>query len=307
MRQNDPVLVEGAPAPAPSFAQRRAIVQAPSCPRADCAARGEAEMADDDVGARLRHRLGIFGAKDIRYRQHVLGMGQGDHLDLERIGHAGLLEIGTKQAVDEPDGREILHARKAQTLQFIEKGIEQAERVGPVDAGKHWRLLHDRQHLMRHLPNDFIGVTVGQHARERTTASHAIAARIIDDDQVDAAGLLAFRRQARPRAATDDRHAGAFHRLQPGEDRLALKSGHQALLARRGFIAENASTTASTNLESLMLASIRSILRRPVWRTVRSRASNNALSASGSQKAWPTASSIETPLSGSSNRTGPSI
>src|SRR3982074_2437626 len=138
---------------------------------------------------------------------------------------------------------------------------------------------------MHHLPNDFIGVAASPHARERTTADHAMAARIVDDDQVDSASLLAPRRQARPCAATDDRYEGAFHFLQPGEDRLALKSGHQAPLVRRGLIAENAPTTASTNLESLMLASIRSILRRPVWRTVRSMASNNALSASGSQKA----------------------
>jgi len=81
-------------------------------------------MVDDDVGARLCHCLGVLGVKDIRRRQHVLGMGQGDHLDLKRIGHAGFLEIGAKQAVDEPDGREILHACKAQTLQFIKKGIE---------------------------------------------------------------------------------------------------------------------------------------------------------------------------------------
>ena len=63
-----------------------------------------------------------------------------DHLDLQRIGHAGLFEIGAEDAVDQADGRKVLHAGEAQRLQLIEEDIHVAERIGAVDAGEHRRL-----------------------------------------------------------------------------------------------------------------------------------------------------------------------
>ena len=81
------------------------------------------------------------------------------------------------------------------------------ERVGAVDAGQHRRVLHHRQHLVRHLADDLVGVAVGQQAGERAAPGHAVAARVVDHDQVDAAGLLALGRQAGAGAAADDRLA----------------------------------------------------------------------------------------------------
>ena len=64
--------------------------------------------------------------------------------------------------------------------------------------------LHHRQHLVRHLADDLVGVAVGEQAGERAAPGHAVAARVVDDDQVDAAGLLALGRQAGAGAAADD-------------------------------------------------------------------------------------------------------
>ena len=44
-----------------------------------------------------------------------------DHVDLEPIAHAGLLEIGAEGAVDEADGRKVLHAGEAERLQVVEE------------------------------------------------------------------------------------------------------------------------------------------------------------------------------------------
>ena len=48
------------------------------------------------------------------------------------------------------------------------------------------------QHFAGHLHHDRVGVAVGHHAGKRAAAGHAVAAGIVDDDQVDAAGFLAF-------------------------------------------------------------------------------------------------------------------
>ena len=52
----------------------------------------------------------------------------------------------------------------------------------------------DRQHLAGHVHDDRVGVAVGHHAGQRPAAGHAEAARVVDDDQVDAAGLGALGR-----------------------------------------------------------------------------------------------------------------
>ena len=122
-------------------------------------------MADDDVRAGLRHRLGVVGGEDVRSGEHVLGVREGDQFDLERVGHARLLEIGAHDPVDQSDSREILHARKAQTLEVVEKRVEQAEGIGAVDAGENRRVLDHRQHFPRHVPHDLVGVAVGEQRR----------------------------------------------------------------------------------------------------------------------------------------------
>ena len=119
----------------------------------------------------------------------------------------GFLERLPHVAVEEPDGGEVLDAGESQRAQLLEKELRDDERVRAVDAGEHRRLLHDRQHLVGHLLDDLIGVAVGEEARRAAAPGHAIAAGVVDDEQVDAAGLFALGRQARAGAAADDRLA----------------------------------------------------------------------------------------------------
>ena len=42
-------------------------------------------------------------------------------LDLEAVAHAGLFEVGAERAVDQADGREVLHAREAKRLQLAQE------------------------------------------------------------------------------------------------------------------------------------------------------------------------------------------
>ena len=149
-----------------------------------------------------------------------------DHVDLEAVAHAGLLEALAHDAVEQPDRRKVLHAGEAERRQLGEELRHQHERVGAVDAGEHRRVPDHRQDLARHVLDDLVGVAVGEQAGRRAAPGHAIAAGIVDDDQVDAAGLLALGRQAGAGAAADDRHAALHHVAEPGEDVLARNHGH---------------------------------------------------------------------------------
>ena len=86
--------------------------------------------------------------------------------------------------------------------------------IGAVDAGQHRRPAHDREHFAGHLHDDRVGVAIGHQPGERAAPGHAVAAGIVDHDQVDAAGLLAFGRQPGAGAAADDRLAPGRHRAK---------------------------------------------------------------------------------------------
>jgi hypothetical protein len=129
-------------------------------------------------------------------------------------------------AIDEAHGGEVLDAGEAHGLQLIEEAVEDAEGVRAIDAGKHRGFLRHRQHLARHLHHDLIGVAIGEDAGERAPARHAVAAGIVDDDEVDAAFLLAFCREARARTPAHDGNAAALHLLELLHQGLAFKAGH---------------------------------------------------------------------------------
>ena len=65
--------------------------------------------------------------------------------------------------------------------------------------------LDDGQHLAGHVHDDRVGVAVGHQPGQRAAAGHAEAAGVVDDDQVDAAGLGALGREAGAGAGADDR------------------------------------------------------------------------------------------------------
>ena len=193
---------------------------------ADGAAGGEAEMADEDVGARLRHRHRILTGEHIGRGEHVHGGGSGDQLDLQSVAHAGLLEIGAEDAVDQPDGREVLDAGKAQSLQLAEEFVGDQERVGAVDAGEDRGVADHREHLVRHFDDDVVGVAISHQPGQRAAAGHTVAPGIVDHDQVDAAGLFGLGAEAGAGAAADDGAAGGDLAVQVAQDVLAGKSGH---------------------------------------------------------------------------------
>jgi hypothetical protein len=91
-------------------------------------------------------------------------------------------------------------------------------------------VLDYRQHLDRHLLDDLVGVAIGQQPGRRTPSRHAVASGIVDDDQVDATGLLGLGRQAGARAAADDRYAVGDHLAEFFQDLLARDGGHFPLM-----------------------------------------------------------------------------
>ena len=92
-------------------------------------------------------------------------------------------------------------------LELAQEDPHEPERVGPVDAGQHRHVPDDRQDLGGHLDDDPVRVAVGQQAGERAAAGHPVAARVVDDHQVGAAGLGHLGRDAGAGAAADDRDA----------------------------------------------------------------------------------------------------
>ena len=274
----------------PGVDQRRAVRELERGPGADRAAGGEAEVADHDVGAGLRHRRRVVLAEHVGRGQQVLGAGLGDHVDLEAVAHAGLLEVRPEDAVDQADRREVLHAGEAHRLQLVEEDVHEAERVGAVDAGEHRRAPDHRQHLGRHLDHDRVGVAVGEQAGERAAAGHAVAAGVVDDDEVDAARLLALGREPGAGAAADDRLAARDHAAELLQESGALEA-HRYLAPARAA-ARRPPCSARKALDGgggeggvVDVGRQPDELARAVWRTVRSSAANSAASAAGSWKA----------------------
>ena len=79
----------------------------------------------------------------------------------------------------------------------------------------------DRQHFARHFHDDGVRVAVRHQPGERPAAGHAIAARVVDDDEVDAARLFELGADARAGAAADDRLAAFDAFAESGQNFVA--------------------------------------------------------------------------------------
>src|SRR3984893_8172475 len=312
--EHDDVLVHRPGGGRPRVDERHAVPELERGLGADGAARGETEVADHDVGPRLGdvHRVLL--------RQHVGGgeqvalVGRADHLDLEAVAHAGLLELGADGPVEEADGREVLHPGEAELDEPSQEVVGDHERIGAVDPCQHRRPLHHREDLAGHVHHDVVGVAVGHEAGAGPAAGHAVPARVVDHDQVDAARLLALGGEAGARAAADDRLAAPDHGPELLEAVLTGDAGHGRAHLTCGraradspTTSSKAATRASQKAWSLMLCGSRTSFRRGPARNPDAIASNSARSAAGSQKGWPAASIRERPPSGIRNRTGPSM
>src|SRR5215469_11919570 len=170
--------------------------------------------------------------------------------------------------------------------------------------------MNDGQYFFRHFHHNVVGIAVCQQPRQRTPACHAIPARVVDHDQVDAASLLALCGKTCPRTASDDRLAVANHTLKFRAQLVTRKTRHRLVPSNRSLhwptIAKNSFTPACAKFGSLIWSGNFINFRRSVSLNSFANVSNNAASASGSQKGSPGASRAETPPSGSRKRTSPS-
>ena len=97
-------------------------------------------MRHEDVRARLGHRVRLLDREHVRRGEEVLLAGEADHVDLEPVAHARLLEVLPDRAVEQADGGEVLDAAEAEPLELVEEDVHQAERVGAAHAREHRRL-----------------------------------------------------------------------------------------------------------------------------------------------------------------------
>src|SRR5262249_57121571 len=134
---------------------------------------------------------------------------------------------------------------------------------GPVGAGEPGGRGEDGGALAARALAEFVRVAVGEQPGGGAASRHSIAAGVVDDDEVDAARLLAPGRQPGPRASADDGNAALDHGVELLQDRFSRYVGHGSLLVvpDRVAISRKLSTRASANSGSLMCRGRRTIRR----------------------------------------------
>ena len=96
-----------------------------------------------------------------------------------------------------------------------------------------------------------MGVAIGHHAGKGSPARHPVAPGIVDDDEIDAARLLALGGKAGARTAADNRLAPPDHLAEMGDKVLALETAHRSA-GSPDVISRKDCTSASANCGSLM-------------------------------------------------------
>jgi hypothetical protein len=183
-------------------------------------------VRDHDIRTHLREAPRLILVEDVRAGQHLQFVGYRDPVDLVLDAHSGLLQALPEVPVDQADGREILDPVEPHGLQLRQKGARQTERVGATDSGQDRCVFDHRQHLRRHVHHDGVGVTVGHEPGEAAASRHPEAARVVDDDQVDATALRELRGDAGAGTRTDDRPT-LVDLLSESADALGVgKEGH---------------------------------------------------------------------------------
>src|SRR6266850_3168894 len=130
--ERDDVLVHRPGGSRPGVDERHAVPELERGLGADGAARGEPQVADHDVRARLGHVHRVLLREHVGGGEQVALVGRADHLDLEAVAHPRLLALG-----GEPGPRAAADDR----LAAPDHGPELLEAVLTGDAG------HGRAHL----------------------------------------------------------------------------------------------------------------------------------------------------------------
>ena len=126
-----------------------AVVQRDVRLRPDAPARRQPHVDDEHVRARLRHRVRVRDGEHVRAGEEPELVRLADHVHLERVRHARLLQVLAERAVDEADSGEILHAAEADVLELSQEARHDAEWVRATHARHYARVLDDRDDFVR--------------------------------------------------------------------------------------------------------------------------------------------------------------
>jgi len=162
----------------------------------------------------------------VKAGQHIEGVSLADHVHFQAVAEARLLAVGADSPVEEANGREVLDAVEAHRLQLAQEDGHQTERIGAVDAGQDRCVAHHGQHLARHVHHDGVGVSVGEDSGHAAAPCHAVAARVVDDNQVHAALLDELGRDSRARSGSQQGAARLYLRAQPPQRFIARNKWH---------------------------------------------------------------------------------
>jgi hypothetical protein len=78
-------------------------------------------------------------------------------------------------------------------LEPFKKGVHISRGIGAAYPGYHWCLLYGWKHMiLSEFQHNVVGISVRHQSADRRQAVHTKLAAIVNDDQVDAAKLLAF-------------------------------------------------------------------------------------------------------------------
>ena len=152
-------------------------------------------------------------------------LGLGNHVDFKSKSHSGLFQVEPEIAVDHADGWEVLYAREAHVDKGIEVVVHDAERIGSADSSENRGVFDDGEDLTGHLEDYRVGITVWHQARQRSSPRHAVAARVVDNDQISATRFGELRRETDSGARSNDYFAAFDCGAEPDQ---CFVAGHTA-------------------------------------------------------------------------------
>ena len=167
-------------------------------------------MSDDDIGTRFGHGNGLLGSIDIDDAEEVHASSERDHFKLLLHAHARLFENLAELAIDDAVGGEIVHATEAHVFDLAQPMPHAAAGIGGMDAADHGDFVDDGQHFkFTDLHGDGIRIAIRHETSGRAVTRHAVAAGIVNDDQIRAAFFNELRADARASSSGNDRFAFA--------------------------------------------------------------------------------------------------
>ena len=101
-------------------------------------------MRDDAVGASAGHLLALLWGEHVDDGEEADVMGGADHLHFPIEAEIGRLQLGAEAPVYQADGREVVDAGEAQSVELPEEVRHLPQWIGAVDAGDDRDIVDDR-------------------------------------------------------------------------------------------------------------------------------------------------------------------